>query len=365
LSRHRIKFQLSFLSQAMKILLITVCGTCLAFLTAQAQIVAIQPSTAPAAAPKPSETLATTKRRLPVDIPVLGFLASPGTAELQEIVGTAANPRLGELLSAPATAEQVYLSPRQTYALIEERQDAPLKLWVLWHAQSPSESSLIPIAAQGVLARPELVGFSPSGRAAALYSKTAGKMQVLTGLPGSVALSFELGANPVGTLKAAAVSDDGLVVAVETVNEELYVAVNGGQWRLLPGVTPRAWSFLPNSHDLLCSDSGQNALLIARNVDTAPAAPALIASGLQPDHLAVTKDGATVAAFDSSQGLVWLVSLRSGAVTPVSPGQAPTTLVALRDGHTFLLSSSPNVSLANAGNSVEITADQSVMGANR
>lgn len=338
----------------MKFVLLGLLLACVA-LTAHAQIAAVQPGRAPTA-PNPSDGDSAAKHHNVVSTPLLGFLQSPGENGLRQIVGTAAHAYLGEFLQAPASAAKIYLAPRQMYALVEQQLDEPLKLWEPWHPHTASDSLLF-ITGQ-VMRQPDLVGFSPRGGAAALYSSLTGKLQILDGLPRSAALKYELAASPVGPLTKAAVSDDGTVVVVEDTHAELYVAAGAGQWRMLAGVAARAWLFLPHSHDLLISDSARNSIVIARGVDAPSSLPVVVAGELQPDLLAVTKDGETAAALDSGKGRVWSIALLTGAVTSVTPDQVPNALMTLRSGHTFLLSTSPHLSLLEAPSSPEINTPQ-------
>lgn len=337
----------------MKIVFTSLFGTCVA-LSLQAQVVSIQPRTAAPVSSVPATATGEVHRRTAVSVPLLGFLAGPGNTELHQIVGTPSSAHIGDSVAPPAAAAKIYLAPRQMYAIVERKDVETLGVWETWHPQKAGDEVVLPIAGQGLLPHPEIVGFSPGGSAAVLYSSLMGKIQVLTGLPRRGVIAYELASTPVGALSKVRVSDDGAVVVGEGADGELNLSVSAGPWRTIAGIAARAWLLLPNSHDIAISDGARNGIFVARKVDDPSTVPALAASGLQPDQLAVCKDGDTLVAFDSSKSQVWTVSLISGKVTPDQPSQVPNTLLTLRDGHTFLLSASPAVSL------LEVAAPSSV-----
>ncbi|HZS55602.1 MAG TPA: hypothetical protein VFA65_14470 [Bryobacteraceae bacterium] len=272
--------------------------------------------------------------------PVLGFVAGPNALDLRAIVGTASAARLGDAVSVPETAKHLYLSPRQRYALVE--QDGSLAIWRLGGAEP--RNTLTPIAITA--SHPDLVAFSPRGEAVALYSRSSGRLQIIVGLPMKPSVISEIPAAAVGDASGFALSDDAkAIIAVSPDSNALFV-FNSSAWHSLPtGYMPSAWSFLPNTHDLVISDPTQNVVALLSNVDEPGPAVHIIAQGIGPNFVAAAKGGDIVILADSKSGTIWSVEPKTMVLRQLSSGMRIDSLALLRDGHTALLSVSPTLSL--------------------
>jgi hypothetical protein len=285
--------------------------------------------------------------------PLLGFAgehASKGGAaqgaSLYPVLGTASRPRFGSSLALPAGVSKLYLPPLQRYALIEDSADGPLAVWTLRNVAASSDHAAV--AVSGAMAHPDLVAFSPGGGAAVLYSATGGRLQVIGGLPAQPHIAHELSTDG-RTASALALSDDGLLLVAQFGDPMPFYSREGNSWRALStGVRPRAWAFLPRTHDLVVSDSGQNEIVLLPGISEAPIAERVLASDAAADQLAATSDGDEIIAASSSTGTVWEIPLVSGARFQRLQLANVRTLSTLRDGHAFLFSSFPNLTLVRA-----------------
>jgi sugar lactone lactonase YvrE len=196
------------------------------------------------------------------------------------------------------------------------------------HWYSLSGNAATEITAQGSMATPTTVVFSPTGAAAALVAGRS--VQVVTGLPGSPTLAGSAtleGGVPRGTSGRGwlAVSDDGAWLLVAWGNGLRLVALGGGSSTLMPIGRSAAVAFSPGSHDAaVVSDGaltwihnaagGAGQQVIGRNSALA-----------RPVGVAFSSDGAALFAADAA-GLVLGYDLAGGASAEQSSGAAATAL---------------------------------------
>ncbi len=277
--------------------------------------------------------------------PFLGFVLGPSPLDLRAILGTASTAHLSDPLSIPETAQCLYLPPRQRYALVE--QDAPLAVWRMQTAAPNSaRESLMPIT--GAMSHPDLVAFSPRGEAAVVYSRATNRLQIIGGLPVKPSILSELLTTDIGKLSKLAVTDDGKTIVALSENSNLLSFFKSGRWQAVPAAyKPAAWSFVPNTHDLVVSDATQNIVVLFSSLGETALPPVIhiLAQGIQPDFVAVPKSGEAVILADSNSGTLWSVEPASMTLHQLSSGTRVDSLTLLRDGHTALLSVSPNLSL--------------------
>jgi hypothetical protein len=173
-------------------------------------------------------------------------------------------------------------------------------------------------------------------------------VQVIGGLPAQPHIARELSTDG-RTASALALSDDGLLLVAQFGDPMPFYSREGDSWRALStGVRPRVWAFLPRTHDLVVSDSGQNEIVLLPGISEAPIAERVLASDAAADQLAATSDGDEIIAASSSTGTVWEIPLVSGARFRRFQLANVRTLSTLRDGHAFLFSSFPNLTLVRA-----------------
>jgi hypothetical protein len=321
----------------------------------QASSVSIKPQESLGSSPSPTARLAPTPELKEKHVaiagrPILGYVLGPGPVEVHTILGAAKAPQLGEQVLVPNDTKSLYLSPRQQYALLEQSSDEPVAVWAL-HRTVLNQEKQDAIAVNGAIAHPDIVVFSPRGDAAVLYSQAAESLQIVSHLPAQPSLSKQLSTARLGTPSQFAVTDDASLVVAALADGRLAFSVNGADWQpLVIGFTPRAWTFIPNTHDLAISDTAQKMILLLPAVGEASSAIRILAQDVAADRLAVTKNGAQLVAANLAVNpgagqQLWAIDLKTGAVAPQQGFAKLDSLSALRDGFTFLLSISPHVSL--------------------
>ncbi len=286
--------------------------------------------------PSPSASIAT---------PIVGYITGSGLSDLRPILGTVTSAHLGDLLPVPDETTHLYLPPKQRYALIRRNSDESIAVWILDRsAANPDEKQAIRLI-PGVLQRPTLVAFSPTGEAAVLYSRDSNRLQLVAGLPFSPSVARQLSTADLGDLSNIALTDDATLVLAARADGSFIFSLHGARWQAwASGFTPHARSFVPNTHDLVISDITQGLVVLVQNLSDTPDAYRILAQGIQADFLSVARHGELLLA-GSTGGQLWTIESRTGAVTSIASRATVNSLSALRESDTFLLSSSPALSL--------------------
>ena len=312
---------------------------------AQTPVVSIRPDTAGLGAPglakpgsgKPASQTAATR----TGIPILGYLIGPGPLDLRAITGSGKSAHLGGPILPPNAAKHLFVPPRQHYLLVESNAAEPLAVWL--PTGSDAESVRMPAA----MPHPDFVTFSARGEAAVVYSRAVDRVQVISGLPGEPAVASMSGIAKFGDVTGFAVSDDGVAIVAAFADGTAIASLQGDDWQRVPAAFgASALLFVSNTHNLLLSDASQQTLTLLSNLSQKEQSARVLAQGVSADRLALTKEGGVLLAASSSQGKLWTVDLKTMTPEPVATALPAVidTLLPLRDGHTFLLSS-PGVSL--------------------
>jgi DNA-binding beta-propeller fold protein YncE len=276
--------------------------------------------------------------------PLLGFAAGPEPAELRAIVGKINSPQWGAQMLVPEDAKRLYLSPRQLFALVEKTTNAPLELWVL-HA-APAEMKQVGLVIAGAMPHPDLVAFSPKGRSSVLYSQSGGSLQIVSNLPAQPSIERQLSLSRLGTPSQIAVSDDAKLVVAAFADGRVMSSLSGAEWVASPiAFTPHAWTFLPDTHDLAVSDTTQKMLVLLPKFPDSSASPRVLLQNIQAQRLTVTKGGEQLVAADLAAKQIWMLDVKTGTVSEKLQAASVDTLSSMRDGFTFLLATSPAVSV--------------------
>jgi hypothetical protein len=266
-----------------------------------ATVIAIDVSICTVSTPAFAQTSATQSAHS-VGAPIVGFVAAANRTSLTPIVGIPGASRVGAVVAA-AGSSAFYVAPRGGYVLASDP-GAGTSIASLRPGALQFGLQQTPISA--ALLAPDLIVFSPSGSAAALYSKSAGVVQILLGLPNSphVGQSFPTAA----TLSQIAVSDDGEAVFAQ--EEAGAVLVLNGDVPLYKPQSAAAISFLPGSHSAVVADAAANRIVELN----ASGGTRAIGNGLNaPGALAVTADGNTILIASASRKSVWALNRNSGA----------------------------------------------------
>jgi hypothetical protein len=272
---------------------------------------------------------------------ILGFTAGPAPLQLSAILGVFGAARISQPVAVPETVTRLYLSARQHYALVEQNSAGPLAIWNLDETvlldHKVSGDGLVAIA--GALPHPDLVAFSPRGESVALYASASRQLQVVAGMPNKAFIKKTQPLESPATITMIAVSDDANVVVTKDSVGDLQVSTGDTNWRPVYGAySPLAWSFIPNSHDLIISDSQENAVFLIEQADSKNAR-VVLAENCLPDQLAVTSAGEILAALDSKRSILWTIDLKSLGSNVTTSAQNLNSLTMLRNGNTFIASS--------------------------
>jgi len=307
---------------------------------ASAQVLSIGVKPAEPAAASSVVPLKPEAKRLPAaGSPLLGYIQGPGPADLQSVVGKASAAKIGDYIAVPENTKDLYLAPRGLYALLQKTTDDSIAVWTL----RPDQADM-PIA--GMMPHIDSVAFSPRGNTALFYASTTGTVQVVSGLPAQPAMLRELSLSSLGTPSRLAVSDDGALVVAAFADSRLLLSNKGATWIALPSTfSPQAWSFLPNSHDLAISDTVQKTIVLMTNLGDPSASLRILAQGVTANLLAISKDGAFLAAGETAGKTVWTIDLKAGTVTERPGSGSMETMAMLRDGFTVILATAPGVSV--------------------
>ncbi len=274
----------------------------------------------------------------PLSTPVLGFAPGVTGNELWPLVGIPGAAHIGPAVRLPETVTRVRVAPGGGYALAEQDPDTPMGIATL--APDGGAATVTPIA--GALATADLVVFSPAGSAAVLYFSSAGRFQVLAGLPDAPRVVRDLTAGALGIAPGIlAVSDDAAAVLAGDAAGGVYLLpAEGAPALLYQSNEVSALAFLPGRQDAVMADRTQNRVVLLQQVSGACAAVPLAAeeSGVdRPDLLAGAGGQAIVIASTGSRRM-WVVDAATSSLTAFDLPVVPTRLEPARGGNTFLLS---------------------------
>jgi len=268
--------------------------------------------------------------------PIAGYVADPSRPVLRVISGVPGSYLFSDPLPMPDGVTRIHLAPGKDFALIEFADSSPAVLFL-------SAGAVDHVATlSGAMPAADWVAFSPSAASAVLFSSSAQRLQLLTGLPAAPQVAMDLDASTLPEQPlSAAVADDGSL---------LLVASGNSVYRLSPGGSPRlllsvgrivSLAVLLNGAGAAVSDSSTASIHVLRNLDSTPDIQVL-ASGLQGiGKLYPASDGATLFVARPGAKAVSSLALGSGAMQTFPSSAAPVDLVPLRNRDTFLISAKP------------------------
>lgn len=245
--------------------------------------------------------------------PIIGYV--PEGAHIRPMYGLPAAGAIGPVLNAGRDFALIAIAPTQNFALVTTADTGELMVY------KPA-TGLATVS--GAALSPDTLAISPSGSSAALWFPLTGKMQIVSGLPDSPAVttidaSF-LNASPL----SLAVSDDGQWAAglwpsgVYAFGPSSVIPLQTD-----PGVV--ALSFFHNNHDLgLATASRATTIADVGGATQTSVLYDYSALGLSPRAIAASFDNHTVVVADSSGTLLNLAT-----ATVSNCGCSPTGLFGL------------------------------------
>jgi hypothetical protein len=273
-----------------------------------------------------------------VQSPVLGFVYATGGTEARAINGIPGASTLSSPLTVPEGVTSLDFAPGQKYALVERADGASLGL-IPFSGADPGP--LVQIA--GGISKPDVISFSPNGVAAALYSASQGRLQVLAGLPDNPQLTREMSSGELpDAVRLLAIADDGVTLLEGTVNSAVYLLAGGGP-QMLESVTDLGGIvFTPQSNDALIFDRSTGTLSLMQGVSSVRS-NRLLANGLTGlgGNIALETDGHRAIITTSSASHLWEIDFQSLAVQDMQLPTTPAMLEPLRLSGHYLLTWQP------------------------
>jgi len=263
-----------------------------------------------------------------IEATVLGYYwVPPGFAAVEGSSGAAhARPRV----DLAAQADRVLFPPGHAFAWIESSG----KVLTLMLDQPSSD----PVAIRGAWTGADLTSFSANGSNVVLYSRAAGKLQIISGLFTNQA-PREVDVSASGVNARAVAIDDSSNVLI-TFDGAVYL-VAGDEQRLIATLNePSAVAFIPHSNDALICDSRESQVYLLSSV-TRVARLQLLADASggidRPSSIAVSSDGQTALVLSQAGDDLLRLRLASGEITRLHSPSRITGLEPTRDASTFFL----------------------------
>ncbi len=270
--------------------------------------------------------------------PMLGFAYTSAQTEVRVINGVSGASTQGAALSLPAGVTAINFAPGQKSALVEVSGGGSVGA-VSFQASEPGP--LVTIA--GAISHPDIVAFSPTGAAAALYSASEGHIQVITGFPSSPQLTRDLtSAQFSAAPQMLAIADDGVTLLEGTADNAIYLLA-GSSPQLLANVSALGGiAFNPKSTNLLIFDRGAGTLTLMPNVGGVLSTQ-VIANGLTglQGTVLFASDGHNALIGGTNVNSIWEVNLQTSQQHTLSLQSPPAMLTPLRTPGDYLVAWQP------------------------
>ncbi len=268
--------------------------------------------------------------------PLLGFVYGAERSELRPILGIPGASLFGGPISIPAGVTSIHFAPRQNYALLAHRVVGSIDLMTFQGAEKASVTAIC-----GAISQPDLITFSPGGGSAVLYSRGAGQIQVITGLPSAPQVARVIATNELpDALRLLAIADDGVTLLEGTSRNAIYLLPAAGSPQLLYSAADLSGMvFTPRTSDVLVFDRGAGTLFLLQEVGSAssylPLAEGLTGVVVGNAFLQVNGGSAVLAGANTSS--VWQIDLESLEVQSTRLPVRPHMLQPLQTSGKFLL----------------------------
>jgi len=276
--------------------------------------------------------------------PVLGYVAESSPAELRAILGVPGSAVFSDPLLLPRGVSRINLAPGQAFALVEVRAEVRIEGRV---EGSGGDLSVIPLRAgatgdatpiPGALRGANLIRFSPTGQSVLLYSSGAGRLQVISGLPGapSVTRNVDASSFPV-EIEDAAISDDASTILLTTAGA-IHQLTPSDQMRQISSTTGSARvAFLPNSSRAAIADRDAGVVYLWSGES-----PMLLATGLIGlGEMRASSDGLSLWFNHPDSNSVSRIDTKTGQLRATQLQVSPSRLDLLSSRDAFLISADP------------------------
>lgn len=268
--------------------------------------------------------------------PVTGYVADSSAPALRAVLGVPGSLLFSDPLALPDGTTGVRVAPGRDFAWAERGTAPPAVLFL----NGVSVARFSPV--EGALPAADWVAFSPGAASMVLFSASAGRLQVVSGLPDAPAVAWDLDAGSLPDQPlAAAVSDDGSTLL--TASESAVYLLNPGAAAqlLLSGQKIHSLAMMPNGTDVVAADSAAGSVFLLPNVLSAPAARALASNLNGVEYISAAWDGSMVLLAQPGAQAVSILDPVSGAFQSFPVDVAPASLQPMRNPDVFLISSQP------------------------
>ncbi len=268
--------------------------------------------------------------------PMLGFVNTTNGGEVRAIFGIPGAAILSQPLALPAGVTNLNFAPGQKYAIVAGASGAPIGVMTF-----PTANPGPVIEISGAISQPDIVSFSPNGAAAAVYSASEGRLEVVSGLPANPLVAREISSadlpNPVRLL---ALADDGVTLLEGGANSTVYWLAVGAGPQLLDTVGDlEGMTFVPQSANALIFDRNGGSLSLLQSVNSAPSNRSLV-SGLTGlgGNIGLQATAGRALITSASTNHLYQINLQSLQVQDLQLPATATMLEPLRTSGKYLLS---------------------------
>ena len=264
--------------------------------------------------------------------PVVGFVFDRAASSLRPILGIPGASVLGNPLTLGYAVSSAAVAPRQDSAFAFAADGSLHFLRLNSGAATEANCPVCPSTAEAAV-------FSPSGTAAALYA--AGRVQIVTGLPGAPTAGATLAVGSMGETRVGAahkssappmaLSDDGAWLLDSGRDSVEVLSANGGPRRLIATLGYAPVAFAPGGHDAAVAD-GKAGVVLFHDVSGQATQQQLAPSTApvkRPTGVAFSSDGSHVFATAGPDGSVMSIEVASGTNTTIQCGCTPSGLVSM------------------------------------
>jgi hypothetical protein len=274
--------------------------------------------------------------------PSLGFVSDDKGTTIWPLLGILGAAVPGQPLVLPDSITNAAISPAQDYALAIS---TPTGQPVIIRLDTPSLTS-VPLA--GGRSNPGWIAISPTGAGAALYDKSSGMLQLISGLPATPQIVSELNTFSLdGDVLDIAVSDDAQIalILVGSESRTLWTIQKSGAMSTVSAIRPSHIAFIAHRSDALIADDATQEVFLLRDLDQAPVrVPGFVSREAARQFSAITasRDGRSlyIAQHDSEE--ISIVDLQTQETTVVSCQCRPTTFSPLKGLSVFRLNGLSN-----------------------
>jgi DNA-binding beta-propeller fold protein YncE len=273
-----------------------------------------------------------------VSAPVIGLLANSEGTQISPVQGVLGASSVGAPI-ALLGGGRGYLAPGGGWALVRQGDGAVGLL--TFSGLTPGNVQTV----AGALTSPDLVSFSPTGKSAALFSRNAGVVQVLTALDTTPQVAYQFSTSGMLNPQLFGISDNSAMALVLEENGRVDLVSSGGNVQTVyTGNLNTGIAFLPNQGTAALVDGGAGTLSLLTGLNAVPQVQQIgehLPSSGGPVLVQTSQDGRYAFAVFESSSSAYRIDLTSGQTSSVAINGVANRLDRLGTGDSFLVSAEP------------------------